>query len=269
MTQKEDKLHKSVQAQYGAAISNPQNPLREATGSGKYAGYGADEVPEGLVCSSFGCGNPVAMAEVRPGQTVLDLGCGAGVDILLASQKVGPTGHVIGIDMTDAMIAQARTNIKNAGATNVEATKGFVEDLPIEENSIDLVISNCVLNMSPDKDKVFSEIYRVLKPGGRMVVADIVVQNLSPWGKRGVQAVAACAGAGISESAYLQELQKAGMEDCKVLKRQHYNASYMAQMTLDALPCWLQNRLTQRILEKVTKSLTQKIWSVSISARKS
>ena len=268
MGDKNDKLHKSVQAQYGAAISNPENPLRETTGSGKYADYGEGEVPEGLVCSSFGCGNPVAMSEVQSGQTVLDLGCGAGVDILLAGQKVGPTGHVIGIDMTQAMIDAAQANIKKAGVSNVEAKLGLVEDLPIEDNSIDLVISNCVLNMSPDKEKVFAEIYRVLKPDGKMVVADVVEQNLSPWGKRGVQAVAACAGAGISESEYLQELQKSGLEDCKVLKRQHYDAEYMAQMTLEAFPNWLKNRLTKLILTKMTSALTQKIWSACISARK-
>jgi len=143
----------------------------------KDIGYSEDELNNLLADStitSFGCGNPLAYSEVREGDIVLDLGPGAGLDLLIAARKVGPSGQVIGVDMTEEMISKAEKNIKAAGVKNVVVRKGLIEDLPVKSSSVDWVISNCVINLSPEKEKVFSEINRVLKPGGRMVVSDMV-----------------------------------------------------------------------------------------------
>src|SRR5205814_6731524 len=131
------------------------------------------ELPEAAVLASLGCGNPIAVAELREGETVLDLGSGGGIDVLLSARRVGPTGHAIGVDMTDEMLALARRNADEAGATNVEFRKGTIERLPLDESSVDVVISNCVINLASDKRAVFAEIARVLKPGGRVGVSDI------------------------------------------------------------------------------------------------
>ena len=179
-------------------------------------------LPADLAESSFGCGNPLAFSEVHEGETVLDLGMGAGLDLLIAARKVGPTGKVIGIDMTDEMIARARKNIRGAGTKNAEVRKGFIEDLPVESSSVDWVISNCVINLSPEKGKVFSEIFRVLKPRGHMLVSDIVVEDIPGWMRKDKNLYCACISGAISEEEYIKGLKKAGLEKVKIIERWIY-----------------------------------------------
>jgi arsenite methyltransferase len=153
--------------------------------------------------NSFGCGNPLADCDVRPGDIILDLGCGAGIDLILAAERVGANGKVIGVDMTDAMVARARENVATTRHENVQVRKGMIEDLPVDTGSVDWVISNCVITLSPEKKRVFSEIYRVLRPRGRMAVSDLVVDDLDgllasvPWISR------TCVGTAMTEPGYL------------------------------------------------------------------
>jgi SAM-dependent methyltransferase len=199
----------------------------------KLAGYGEvdlRELPADAVVNSFGCGNPVAFADITEGQVVLDLGSGAGIDLLLAAKKVGPTGRVIGIDMTDEMIARARENVAAAGVDNVEIRKGIIEEMPVEDASVDWVISNCVINLSPEKDRVFAEIARVLKPGGRMSVSDIVAEELPEWVQADEVLYNSCIGGAISEAAYTEGLSRAGLEDVAVEERLPYDSVQMEEL---------------------------------------
>ena len=193
------------------------------------AGYDSelDAHPE-AGASSFGCGNPLAFAGVGTGETVLDLGSGAGLDLLIAAEKVGPTGRVIGVDMTDAMLEKARENMLRAGAAHVELRKGIIEELPVEEGSVDWVISNCVINLSPEKDRVFSEIERVLKSGGRFSVSDMVVHDLPDWAREKAAAYAACIGGAVSEADYIRGLEEAGLHNVEVSDRLVYSAEQLA-----------------------------------------
>ena len=174
--------------------------------------------------SSFGCGNPLAFAEVRAGQTVLDLGSGAGFDLLIAAAKVGPAGRVIGVDMTDDMIAAARANAERAGFDNVEVRKGEIESLPLDDASVDWVISNCVVNLSPEKERVFAEIRRVLKPGGRFSISDIVAEELPDSLRDQATVYASCVGGAISEGEYTAGLEQAGLSEVRVSERLVYDA---------------------------------------------
>jgi len=182
------KVRETVSETYAKAVSGPSTgccgPEPQKGALAKLAGYTEENlasIPADAAANSFGCGNPLAFSGVREGEVVLDLGSGAGIDIILAGKMVGLSGRVIGIDMTDEMIERARENIAAAGLENVDVRKGIIEDMPVEDSSVDWVISNCVINLSPEKDKVFSEIHRVLKPGGRMLVSDIVARDLPEW----------------------------------------------------------------------------------------
>lgn len=196
----------------------------------KVAGYGADELgrlPVDAVQNSFGCGNPLAFAGVQAGQVVLDIGSGAGIDCLIAAEKVGPTGQVIGLDMTPDMIERARQNTREAGVSNVEFRLGEAEKMPVADSSVDWLISNCVINLSPDKPAVFREVTRVLKPGGQISISDIVAEELPEAIRQSRDAWTGCLAGAISETEYVTGLEAAGMRDVRVTSRIVYDASQL------------------------------------------
>ena len=172
------------------------------------------ELPEAAVRASLGCGNPTALAQLQPGETVLDLGSGGGIDVLLSAKRVGPRGKAYGLDMTDEMLALARENQRRAGATNVEFLKGSIEAIPLPDNSVDVIISNCVINLSADKDAVLREAFRVLKPGGRLAVSDVVVRGDVPADvRRSMELWVGCIAGALEERQYEQKLHAAGFAD--------------------------------------------------------
>src|SRR5437660_4200040 len=215
-----DAIREAVREKYSQAA------LRAASccGGGERAGtspitanlYGEHEtgdLPEAAVLASLGCGNPTALAELKPGETVLDLGSGGGIDVLLSARRVGPTGKAYGLDMTDEMLALARENQRKAGAENVEFLKGAIENVPLPDNSVDVIISNCVINLSGDKDRVISEAFRVLKPGGRFAVSDVVVRGDVPAViRRNMELWVGCVAGAMGDDEYVGKLAKAGFE---------------------------------------------------------
>jgi SAM-dependent methyltransferase len=183
-------------------------------GAELYSALQRDELPDGAVLASLGCGNPTAVAELHPGERVLDLGSGGGIDVLLSAKRVGPAGRAFGLDMTDEMLALAQRNAAEAGATNVEFLKGNIEAIPMPADSVDVVISNCVINLAADKTAVFREIARVLRPGGRVGVADIVAEDaLSPEQRAERGSYVGCIAGALSFSEYEAGLREAGLTD--------------------------------------------------------
>src|SRR3954466_2047378 len=171
----------------------------------------AEQIPDTALRASLGCGNPTALAKLNPGETVLDLGSGGGIDVLLSARRVGPTGKAYGLDMTDDMLALARENQRKAGVTNVEFLKGEIEHIPLPDKSVDVIISNCVINLSGDKDQVMREAFRVLKPGGRFAVSDVVVRGTLPDAVRqSMELWVGCVAGALSESDYRAKLGAAG-----------------------------------------------------------
>ncbi len=276
MPRSNDDIRASVATAYASAVT--QEPTGCGCGCAEAPkGYTSDELthlPEDAIRHSLGCGNPLAYVEVKDGDTVLDLGSGAGVDILLAADRVGLDGRVIGVDMTDEMIAKANENIAAAGVTNVEVRKGLIEDLPVEDESIDWVISNCVINLSPEKDRVFGEIARVLKPGGRILVSDIVVEKL-PQALRDNQFLYnGCVAGAISESQYVAGLKAAGLENVTVKQRMLYDAQQIESAIDDELDA-VQKESDHCCGPKgcveshdVAESLVGGIWSCQFYAQK-
>jgi len=183
------------------------------------------DLPAEAVAASLGCGNPTALAELKPGETVLDLGSGGGIDVLLSARRVGPTGKAYGLDMTDEMLALARENQRKAGVMNVEFLKGEIEHVPLPGDSVDVIISNCVINLSADKDAVLAEAFRVLKPGGRFAVSDVVVRGTVPSEiRRSVELWIGCVAGALEESEYRAKLAKAGFEDIDLEPTRIYTA---------------------------------------------
>jgi len=174
-------------------------------------------IPEQALLASLGCGNPAALAQLRPGEIVLDLGSGGGIDVLLSAKRVSPGGKAYGLDMTDQMLALARENQKKARIQNVEFLKGQIENIPLPENAVDVVISNCVINLSADKDKVLAEAYRVLRPGGRFAVSDVVVRGeVPPEIRRNIELWVGCVAGALKDSEYMSKLTAAGFEDVTI-----------------------------------------------------
>ena len=177
----------------------------------------AQQIPEEALKASLGCGNPTALAQLNAGETVLDLGSGGGIDVLLSARRVGPTGKAYGLDMTDEMLALARENQRKAGVDNVEFLKGEIEDIPLPDNSVDVIISNCVINLSADKDRVLSEAFRVLKPGGRFAVSDVVVHGEVPEEMRqNMMLWVGCIAGALQDTEYSSKLAAAGFEEIDI-----------------------------------------------------
>ncbi len=223
-------IQQAVQEKYGAIAASVRKGSGGCCGPSGCCGsptdpitsnlYSADQtgtLPEEAVLASLGCGNPTALAQLEPGQVVLDLGSGGGIDVLLSAKRVGPTGKAYGLDMTDEMLALARENQRKAGATNVEFLKGTIESIPLPDNSVDVIISNCVINLSSDKDAVLREAFRVLKPGGRFAVSDVVVRGEVPEEmRRNMELWVGCIAGALDEQDYAAKLKAAGFEGVDV-----------------------------------------------------
>ena len=223
-----ENLQKVVKQKYGAA-ANRVSAGRTATCGGAepsccdpitrdlYDSSETSALPAEALAASLGCGNPTALAKLQAGETVLDLGSGGGIDVLLSAKRVGPAGKAYGLDMTDEMLALARENQRRAGAENVEFLKGAIENIPLPENSVDVIISNCVINLSGDKDRVLRESFRVLKPGGRLAISDVVVRGEVPSDiRRSVELWVGCVAGALEEFEYRDKLFSAGFENIDI-----------------------------------------------------
>jgi len=248
----------------GAEASLPEGRVVSAAG---YTPEQLSTLPADAITNSFGCGNPVAFAGVQRGETVIDIGSGAGIDALLAGQIVGKDGHVIGVDMTPVMIEKARANAKKAGLDNVEFRLGDAENMPVESGIADWIVSNCVINLSPDKPRVFREAFRVLKPGGKVSISDIVVEHM-PWPLSKSSALhCACVAGAISESKYLDAMQQAGFTDTKVTERIYYDRDELLQL-IEETKLFGHRLLKGFYRFLVDRFVAGKIWSARIVATK-
>jgi SAM-dependent methyltransferase len=218
-------------------------------------------MPDDVANFSLGCGDPITLAALQPGQTVLDLGSGGGLDCFLAAKKVGASGHVIGVDMTPEMLARARSSAERMGITNVEFRHGFLEDLPVDDNSIDVTISNCVINLSPDKVKVFNEVFRVLKPGGKLAVSDIVTDGPLPDAiKQSLSMWAGCVAGAVDAKDYIAMMESAGFTEISV------TPTFFDKETVDEA---IKDVSDQIDLKSVSQDdLYKTVYSARITARK-
>ena len=271
----------TAQQRAAAFYENALHPAGSCCGGGsnafmRAAGYGSAELkdlPEDAVGNSFGCGNPLAFAGVRPGETVLDLGCGAGIDLLIAAKQAGPKGKVIGVDLSEVMLERARANAAQAGATNIDLRQGTIEALPVEPGTVDWVISNCVINLSPDKSQVFEEIRRVLKPGGHMLMSDMVAERLPDWIVHNAGLQGACMAGTLSEHEYLAAVRDAKLTNIAVVDRLVYDDSQLRALLGELLPSALDGFVGSpeattkaEILAVVVAAISGSVQSLKISA---
>ncbi|MBW2263340.1 MAG: arsenite methyltransferase [Deltaproteobacteria bacterium] len=233
---------------------------------GREIGYCDSEmsaVPEGANLG-LGCGNPTALAALEPGQVVLDLGSGAGLDVFLAAEKVGPSGKVIGVDMTEAMLVKARENARSGGFENVQFRKGTIEALPVEDASVDVIISNCVINLSPEKERVFAEAFRVLRPGGRIMVSDIVLEKpLPPAIRDSVLAYVGCVAGASLRDDYLSIIERAGFTDLRILNQVPLGDCFSL-----GDPLVQEGRKSLQLNEAEVRDLLSSVTSLGLSALK-
>lgn len=267
-----DEVRSQVADAYTAAITQGEGCCGDGAGccgdtpggvAAKLAGYG-EEAP--VEVSSFGCGNPLAFSDIEVGQTVLDLGSGAGFDLLIAAEKVGSAGKVIGVDMTDSMIDVARENAARAGYGQIEIRKGIIEQMPVDDASVDWLISNCVINLSPEKERVFSEVRRVLRPGGRFSISDIVTDDLPREIREHAAAHAACVAGAISEDAYVAGLEGAGLEEVEVTERLVYTVAQIRDLVGSDLESF---GIDPGLLDTYLDQLEGKVWSAKLTGRRS
>jgi arsenite methyltransferase len=242
----------------GGSCCGAAAPAGNPITSNLYGDADAAALPAQALAASLGCGNPTALAELKPGETVLDLGSGGGIDVLLSARRVGPAGKAYGLDMTDEMLELARENQRKAGVQNAEFLKGEIEHIPLPDNSVDVIISNCVINLSADKDRVLREAFRALKPGGRFAVSDIVVRGEMPAEvRRSVELWAGCIAGALEESEYRSKLAAAGFEQIEVEPTRIYTAA-------DALAVLPKGEA----VDKIVKMADGKFMSAFVRARK-
>jgi SAM-dependent methyltransferase len=263
---KEEKIRKAVRKRYGAIAKTKQEPCGCGCAStSQQVGYSKNElnsVPEGADLS-LGCGNPVALASLKEGETVVDLGSGGGLDCFLAAKKVGEKGKVIGVDMTSEMLERARANCKKGGYKNVEFRLGEIENLPIADSTADVIISNCVINLSPDKQRVFNEAYRVLKPKGRLMVSDMVLLSDIPEKvKSSVLAYVGCVAGAELKDDYIGKMKQAGFKQVNVVAENH-----MPEMMLNEpdVKAFVEE---QKLTKKQVADISNSIVSIKVSATK-
>jgi arsenite methyltransferase len=265
-------IKEAVKEKYGQAALNARVGKSTCCGAGPARQNACDPItsnlynigqtsglPEEAVLASLGCGNPTALAELNPGETVLDLGSGGGIDVFLSAKRVGPSGKAYGLDMTDEMLNLARENQRKAGAENVEFLKGEIENIPLPDNSVDVIISNCVINLSADKNQVLREAFRVLRPGGRLAVSDIVVRGEVPAEiRRSIELWAGCVAGALEESEYRAKLAAAGFESIDIEPTRVYRLE-------DARQFWAEQGAD---VEQIAARVDGKFMSSFIRARK-
>ncbi len=265
MTHNPDTIHESVREHYAERIKNAASCCgSDACCSPENSLYPADllaTLPEGETAASYGCGDPITLAGLQPGQTVLDLGSGAGLDCFFAAKKVGESGHVIGVDMTPEMIERARSSAQRLKIHNVEFRQGLLEQLPVEANTVDVAISNCVINLAPDKAKVFQEVLRVLKPGGKLAVSDIVTDGPLPEPiKKSMSAWAGCIAGALDVKEYQAALEAAGFTNISI------TPSYFDEAIINEAVRDLSSQVDLKVFSR--EAISKTVFSARITARK-
>jgi arsenite methyltransferase len=262
----EEKVRKLVREGYGKIAEAEKCGCGCGSNVSENIGYSSEElgsVPEGANLN-LGCGNPVALASLKEGETVVDLGSGGGLDCFLSAKKVGEKGRVIGVDMTAEMLDKARDNCRRGGYKNVEFRLGEIENLPVADGTVDVIISNCVINLSPNKQRVFNEAFRVLKPGGRLMISDMVLLNELPETlKDSVQAYIGCISGAEMKSSYIKMLEKAGFKQVKIVEETHLPLELMLS---DATAKAMMKEL--KLTEKRAAELINSVISIKLSATK-
>jgi SAM-dependent methyltransferase len=269
MTQTPDQIHDLVREHYAERIKSNASCCGPSESSSSCCStdsslYPADlltTLPEGESLVSYGCGDPITLASLQPGQTVLDLGSGAGLDCFFAAKKVGETGHVIGVDMTPEIIERAQSSAKRLNLSNVEFRQGYLEKLPVEDGTVDVIISNCVINLSPDKAKVFTEAFRVLKPGGRLAVSDIVTDGPLPDAiKKSLSAWAGCVAGAVEAEEYIGMMKSVGFTDISIVP------VYFDQQTVDSALSDMKDVIELKTLSR--DDVYKAVYSAKITAYK-
>lgn len=267
MTQTPTPIHEAVREHYAQRITSntsccgPSSSDCCSTDGNLYPADLLATLPDGESTVSYGCGDPITLASLEAGQTILDLGSGAGLDCFFAAQKVGATGHVIGVDMTPEMIERARSSAKRLNIPNVEFRQGYLEDLPVESSTVDVIISNCVINLAPDKSKVFAEAFRVLKPGGKLAVSDIVTDGPLPESiKKSLSAWAGCVAGAVEAQEYVEMMKSVGFTDISIIP------VFFDKQTVDAALSDMKNVIELKTVSR--EDVYKAVYSAKITAYK-